>query len=66
MIITQKTSPVTGETNTMAINATIDQVEAWQGGMLIQEAMPLATADEREFLISGCTPSCWDQLFGEE
>ena len=66
MIITQKTSPVTGETNTMAIDATIAQVEAWQGGMLIQKAMPSATAEQREFLISGCTSACWDQLGGDE
>jgi len=50
----------------MAINATVEQVELWQNGTLIQEAMPSATADQREFLISGCTPACWDQLGGEE
>ena len=65
MLIWQKESPVTGETNTMAINATVEQVELWQNGTLIQEAMPSATADQREFLISGCTPACWDQLGGE-
>ena len=66
MLIWQKESPVTGETNTMAINATVEQVELWQNGTLIQEAMPAATVDQREFLISGCTPACWDQLGGEE
>lgn len=66
MLIWQKESPVTGETNTMAINATVEQVELWQNGTLIQEAMPSATADQREFLISGCTPACWDQLMGGE
>jgi hypothetical protein len=66
MLIWQKESPVTGQTNTMAINATVEQVELWQNGMLIQDAMPQASADEREFLISGCTPACWDQLGGEE
>ena len=55
MLIWQKESPVTGETNTMAINATVEQVELWQNGTLIQDAMPQASADEREFLISGCT-----------
>ena len=67
MLIWQKESPVTGMTNTMAINATVEQVELWQNGMLIQEAMPDATVDEREFLISGCTPTCWAKLeIGED
>jgi hypothetical protein len=66
MLIWQKESPVTGQTNTMAINATVEQVELWQNGTLIQDAMPQASADEREFLISGCTPACWDLLGGEE
>tara|TARA_R110000796_G_scaffold158021_1_gene274750 strand:+ start:285 stop:485 length:201 start_codon:yes stop_codon:yes gene_type:complete len=66
MLIWQKESPVTGETNTMAINATVEQVELWQNGTLIQDAMPQASADEREFLISGCTPACWALLEGEE
>ena len=66
MLIWQKESPVTGETNTMAINATVEQVELWQNGTLIQDAMPQASADERECLISGCTPACWALLEGEE
>jgi hypothetical protein len=66
MIIMEKTSPVTGKSNTMAINATAEQVEAWVGGMLIQDAMPQASVDQREFMISGCTPSCWSSMFGSE
>ena len=67
MLIWQKESPVTGMTNTMAINATVEQVELWQNGTLIQEAMPDATVNEREFLISGCTPACWANLeIGED
>ncbi len=62
MIIMEKVSPVTGKSNTMAINATPEQVEAWVNGTLIQDAMPNASVDEREFCISGCTPECWDSL----
>lgn len=66
MIIMEKTSPVTGKSNTMVINANATQVEAWVNGMLIQDAMPEATVDQREFLISGCTPECWDSMFPSE
>lgn len=37
---------------------------AWQGGELIQNAMPYLSADDREILISGICPSCWEKMFG--
>ena len=40
--------------------------KAWQGGRLIQNVMPALTADQREMLISGTCPRCWDNLFPEE
>ena len=39
---------------------------AWQGGEHAQNAFPYLTADEREILISGTCPKCWDSMFGEE
>jgi len=65
-IIAQRTSPVTGKDNQMVIFATNEQLIAWHEGMLIQDAMPEATVDQREFLISGCTPQCWASMFGPE
>ena len=50
----------------MRINATLEQLALWENGTLIQDAMPEATVDQREFLISGCTPACWAKMFGEE
>lgn len=36
----------------------------WQnGGMLIQEAFPYLTNDEREFLLTGIVPQEWDEIF---
>lgn len=36
---------------------------AWQRGDYIQDAMPELSADDREMLISGTCPKCWDELF---
>lgn len=36
---------------------------AWQNGMLIQNALPELTADERELLISRTCGECWDKMF---
>lgn len=36
----------------------------WQDGELVQRAFPYLSADEREMLISGICPDCWDRMFG--
>lgn len=33
-------------------------------GVYIQAAFPYLKAEQREFLISGCSPTGWQQLFG--
>ena len=36
----------------------------WQMGMHIQNAAPELSAEEREMLISGTCPNCWNKMFG--
>jgi len=38
----------------------------WRAGTLIQDALPDLDADEREWLISGYCPECWDSLVSPE
>jgi len=38
----------------------------WQDGELVQNAFPYLSADEREMLISGICPTCWDKMFGSD
>ena len=64
MIIT-KTSPFSNATNVMDINVTEEQLALWEGGMLIQNAMPNLSADEREFIMTGITPEEWDSAFSQ-
>ena len=66
-------SIITGETNTMHLDITVEQYRAWKGGELIQEVMPQLSADEREFLMTGITPfkgqgddNSWETIFGGE
>lgn len=42
-----------------------ESYRAWQFGMKIQDAMPTVSADDREILITGICPTCWDELFKE-
>ena len=38
----------------------------WQDGELAQIAFPYLTAEEREILISGICPQCWNDMFGQD
>ena len=58
-----KTSPFSGKTNTLNSDVTEEQIAAWQGGELIQRAMPNLTPDEREFLMTGITAEEWAETF---
>lgn len=47
------------------INVNEEDYYAWNSGnKLAQDAFPYLSADEREILISGICPSCWDSMFG--
>jgi hypothetical protein len=64
MLVTNR-STLSGNTNTREIAITETQYNNWISGMLIQNAMPNLSADDREFLISGITPEEWDEHFKE-
>ena len=63
-MIIQRKSPLTGELNIREIDICQSQIDAWEGGMLIQDAMPDVSKDDREFIMSGSTPVDWDKMFG--
>ena len=66
MITAMRTSPISGLNHTMKVDATQEEYRAWLDGTVIQEAMPRLTADQREFLMTGITPSEWDAIYGED
>ena len=61
-----KPSMLSGLENTMVLDITFEQYDAWRGGALIQDAMPNLTPDEREFLMTGITSEEWDNEYKEE
>jgi len=65
MLIT-RTSILSGKTRTKQINVNQSQIDKWVAGMLIQDAMPDVSVDEREFIMTGSTPEEWDLYFNEE
>ena len=65
MLITRK-SLISGNINTMSLPITEEQYTAWEQGTLVQDAMPHLSPDEREFVMTGITPTEWAETFGEE
>jgi len=64
MLIVTKPCTVCHQTSTVSVDAL--GFKQWQEGKLIQEALPYLSADQRELLITGTHPECWDMMFGEE
>lgn len=56
------TCPFCGHENEILVYE--DDYLAWQAGELAQNAFPYLSADDREMLISGICPKCWDDMFG--
>ena len=66
MITFTRNSPWSNNPNTMEIDTTEAALAAWQGGMLIQDAMPNLSAAEREFIKTGLTPRDWLDMFKDD
>ncbi len=64
-MLIEKQSMLTGVRRIIDMPITYEQFNNWQGGMLIQDAMPDLTDDQREFIVSGITPKEWEKAFGE-
>lgn len=42
-----------------------ERLKRWAAGALIQDAFPELNDDEREFIMTGITPTEWDEEFRE-
>jgi hypothetical protein len=60
-----RVSPFTGKRHVKSLDITDEQMRNWVGGMLIQNAMPNLSADDREFVMTGITAEEWAEQFGE-
>ncbi len=65
-IMITRRSELTGVDHSRKIDVSLKQIELWEGGALIQDAMPNLSDEDREFLMTGITPEEWDAHFGEE
>lgn len=70
MVMISKRSMISGKIHEMEIPLTEEQytegLNKMDNGVLIQNAFPMLTDDQREFILSGITPEEWDETFPEE
>lgn len=59
-------SQYSGNLYTMELDVTPEQIARYEaGGILLQEAFPNLTPDQREFIKSGITSFEWEEIFGD-
>lgn len=68
-LLVTRVSRASGRTHQMCVpdsGVTGDQIKAYHEGAYVQKAFPTLGDEEREFIISGTTPSEWKALFGTD
>lgn len=65
-MLIERTSLLTGETRTCDLDISPEQLALYQQGLLIQDAFPNLSADQREFFMTGVTPEEWNLAFGDD
>ena len=68
MLEVTKKSIISGRTNTMELDISQEQLDRWESvdKQLVQVAFPNLSSSEREFLMTGITPTEWNDTFGDD
>ena len=68
MLEVTKKSIISGKSHTMELDIPQEQRDRWEqiGEHLVQGALPNLSSSEREFLMTGITPTEWNDHFGDE
>ena len=61
-----KTKPCIGCLKVSEVEVSDSGFHEWHGGAHVQDAFPELSSDDREMLISGTCPKCWDEIFADE
>lgn len=64
--IVTRISPYNGDINNLVMDITEEQYTKWCNGMLIQNAFPHLTVEEREFILTGLVDEQFEKFLGSE
>lgn len=62
-MLIERRSLISGMIRTLDLPVTEEQIQAWENGMNIQDAMPNLNSRQREFLLTGITDEEWEETF---
>ena len=58
-----RSSDFTGKVNSMVLPVTVAMLDRYYSGNgCVQDVFPTLDADQREFIMTGCTPAEWESL----
>lgn len=63
-VLVGKVCPICHELHQVEVSEA--DYNTWSDGTLVQDAFPYLSAEEREILVSGICPDCWDSMFSDE
>lgn len=64
MITIATSCPFCHEVSLIEVNE--EDFDRWEEGKLVQDAFPYLSASDREKLITGICPECWEHMFPKE
>lgn len=59
-------SPCHGHGDVLTVSVRVGDLLNWRDGLHIQDCFPYLSTDEREWLMTGYCPRCWEEMFPEE
>jgi hypothetical protein len=65
-MIVRRVSSLSGNVHEMDLDITDEQIRRYAVGGFAQDVFPHLTAGEREFIMTGITPTEWAEVFGED
>ena len=65
-MLVRRVSSLSGKVNEMDLDITDAQVSSYAAGEYVQVAFSNLSAGEREFIMTGITPTEWAEVFGED
>jgi hypothetical protein len=65
-MLIKRTSMISGKIHEMELPVTRGDIAFYKAGALLQDAFPMLTASQREFIKTGITAAEWDAAFPPE
>jgi hypothetical protein len=62
MMVKVRTWPCPWCTKTSVVEVDAESYRRWRSGTLVQDAFPMMSLDEREMLVTGTHPACWNDM----